>query len=135
MTTDTSKLDRYKLQATTYVNTAAHEESQIEPKTTWIREVELGAGSFGEVWREKELISGGLRAVKILPREILKAHKVDHRRELELLAELKDVSLFGYLSSHRIAYGRLVYTAFRTIPWLVRGRRSRLSRHGVHRAW
>lgn len=91
MTSDSSKLDQYKLQATIHADTVDHKEEQ--QTVTWIRETKLGAGSFGEVWREKELISGKLRAVKVIPKVLLKSNRVDYKRELEMLVELKDVSL------------------------------------------
>lgn len=58
--------------------------------TTWKRDKELGIGSFGEVWREKE-IGGEFRAVKTITKFILKSSKIDYEREVQALVEVKDV--------------------------------------------
>lgn len=94
-----TRLNRHKLRTefhedtvthTTFESDLATRRRRVEVKTTWKREMELGAGGFGEVWREKEE-NGELRAVKILPRVLLNTQKIDYTRELETLVELKDV--------------------------------------------
>lgn len=90
--TATAVLDRYKLQTIFRdEETVSHASHNRVLETTWTRETELGAGSFGEVWRWKEKSSGELRAVKILPRAILKLWKINYVRELEALVKVKDV--------------------------------------------
>lgn len=101
-TITTSGFDSYKLQTTFHdENTVSHTGPElghavdIPPmalKRTWTREKELGIGSFGEVWREKEDESGELRAVKLIPKAILKAKKINYRDELEALVKVKDVN-------------------------------------------
>lgn len=56
----------------------------------WGKDKELGVGSFGEVWREREL-GGELRAVKTITKFILKSCKIDYKRELQVLVKVKDV--------------------------------------------
>lgn len=58
--------------------------------TTWKRDKELGIGSFGEVWLEKE-IGGELRAVKSIAKFILKSSKIDYAREVQAMVKVKDV--------------------------------------------
>lgn len=96
-----NRLDRYKLKTdfpdeqtvvhTTIKSNLTARQRRIEVKEIWKREKELGAGAFGSVWREKEK-AGQLRAVKILPKVVLNAMRVDYVRELEVLVELSDVS-------------------------------------------
>lgn len=63
-------------------------------RTTWTQDKELGAGGFGEVWREKEL-GGQFRAVKIISKFALKASKINYERELQVLVEVKDVCILS----------------------------------------
>lgn len=81
----TEKLDLYKLDSTfedeTTVHTICLLAGMQAPRrsmlsTRWKREKELGAGAFGVVWQEKEVASGELRAVKIIPRQKINEHEV-----------------------------------------------------------
>lgn len=59
-------------------------------KTKWKREKKVGAGGFGTIWLEREQRSGGVRAVKALS---TRSFKLGFLREVEILADLRDVSL------------------------------------------
>lgn len=94
MSSNTSRLDRYKLNTEFAENTVTHRTIQsnsnmrqrrIEVLTTWVRERKLGAGAFGEVWLQKEKTSGNLRAVKAIARRDLRTQEVD------ALIDLQDV--------------------------------------------
>lgn len=90
-----SKLARYKIRTTFDIDFVEHtlhtsdlrsRQRRVEVKTKWTREKELGSGAFGVVWREIEETSRELRAVKIIPKQLLNV------REVEALAEVRDVS-------------------------------------------
>lgn len=93
MASRTSKLLGYKLDSdfdddgSTVVHTTygTGSESAAPVFTTWRREERLGAGAFGVVWRQREEITGQLRAVKVVSKLQLNI------RELEALVELQDV--------------------------------------------
>lgn len=91
--TSTTDIDQYKL-VTIFNsdNTVSHinDNPGATPRTTWKKDKELGIGSFGEVWREREL-GGELRAVKTIARFTLKSNKIDHKRELQVLVKVKNV--------------------------------------------
>lgn len=101
MATPTTRIDPYKIPTEFHeeTNTIVHTTRGRDPETghevrlqtVWKREKKLGAGTFGQVWCEKEEMNGQLRAVKTLPRALLEAWKIDYVRELEILAGLRDV--------------------------------------------
>lgn len=100
MTTDTSKIDRYKLETIfegDYVTHTIHRsdpgmaQRTIEVKERWRRTKTIGSGTFGVVWLQEQEGGGGhLRAVKKIARNF---KGVDYSRELATLAKLKDVSV------------------------------------------
>lgn len=87
-------LHRYKLNTSIYDYgyTIVHTFFAPDPYpgtqhvATWRTEAKLGVGAFGEVWRQREVGSGQLRAVKTI------AKRDFNVRELEALVELQDVS-------------------------------------------
>lgn len=81
---------------TTFINddTVSHvgDKPGLASQSTWTKDKELGVGSFGEVWREKE-IGGQFRAVKTIRKFTLKSNKIDYERELQVLVKVKDVNI------------------------------------------
>lgn len=96
MTSNSARLDRYKLQSTLTNNSVIHRTIQsdlgnairrIEVLTKWAYGRKLGAGAFGEVFLQRERISGRLRAVKAITRNKVRLH------EMDALSDLQDVCM------------------------------------------
>lgn len=96
MTSNTARLDRYKLQSELTDDGVTHCTIQsdlgtgsrrIEVRTTWRQERRLGAGGFGEVFLQRETGSGELRAVKEITRKLVNV------REMDALIDLQDVRM------------------------------------------
>lgn len=94
MSSNSSRLDRYKLRSEFTENSVTHRtiesnlgtrQRRIKVLTTWVHERKLGSGAFGEVWLQREKISGNLRAVKAISKTQLRTH------ELDALIDLQDV--------------------------------------------
>lgn len=92
MTSKSSILNSYKLDSVFDEESVVHTitRSGKEVKTRWIREVELGSGAFGVVWREREEASKELRALKIISKRDVNI------REVEAMIALQGVSLRAY---------------------------------------
>lgn len=82
-----------------YAPNAGSDDGSIIVRTTWTRDRELGIGSFGEVWLEKESW-GELRAVKTITKFVLKSNKIDYQRELQALVKVKDVQSLPHTFKH-----------------------------------
>lgn len=88
MASRTTNLDRYKLDTVFHESTIVHKSSLAGVRDkTWRRIREIGTGSFGSVWLEKEDESEQLRAVKILSKVSIKTS------EIEIMAAMKEVSI------------------------------------------
>lgn len=94
MSSSTARLDRYRLESKITENSVTHRTIQsdldtrrrrIQILTTWTHQKKLGAGAFGEVTLQREVVSGKLRAVKAISKSQLRTH------EMEALIELQDV--------------------------------------------
>lgn len=70
------------------------EEPSTQVEERWLPTRQIGKGGFGEVWLQKKVGEGQLRAVKRLP-QVFRA--VDFSRELATLATLVDVWLLPAL--------------------------------------
>lgn len=99
MASATEKLLQYKFDSAFYEDgeIVVHETfaSTTPVFDTWRTEEKLGAGAFGVVWRQKEITTGQLRAVKTISKLQLNV------RELEALVELQDVRPYPTLNGHR----------------------------------
>lgn len=104
-----SQLAQYKLNTNFNGTTVTHTTT-----TVWSNDKELGSGSFGVVWRQREERSGELRAVKIISKS------QSSTQELATLVNLRDVSTPAppYTTLH-ITYQPTASTSLRTIPWMV----------------
>lgn len=80
MSSQTTRLDQYKLDSEFTENGVTH-------RTTWLDERTLGAGGFGEVFLQRERGSGQLRAVKVITQHLMKVNEID------AMIDLQDVSL------------------------------------------
>lgn len=69
------------------------EEPSTQVEERWIPTRTIGQGRFGEVWLQKRVGEGQLRAVKRLPQV---SRAVDFSRELGTLAALVDVWLLPF---------------------------------------
>lgn len=96
MSSNTTRLDRYKLDTEFADNSVTHRTIQsdlvkgrrrIEVLTTWVHERKLGAGAYGEVSLQREKYSGQLRAVKAISKTQLRTH------EMDALIDLQDVCM------------------------------------------
>lgn len=96
MSSNTARLDRYKLHSELTDNSVTHRTIQsdmvtgsrrIEVLTTWVHERKLGAGAFGEVSLQREKVSGQLRTVKVIAQHQLRVH------EMDALIDLQDVCM------------------------------------------
>lgn len=96
MSFNTARLDRYKLHSEFSENSVTHRTVQsdldtrrrrIEVLTTWVEERRLGTGSFGDVWLQREKLSGKLRPVKAIAKHQVRTH------ELDALIDLQDVRI------------------------------------------
>lgn len=96
MLANTHRLDRYKLNSEFTTDSVTHRTIQsdlvtrsrrIEVLTTWVDERKLGAGAFGQVFLQRETVSGQLRAVKVIPQHLVKMN------EMDVLIDLQDVCL------------------------------------------
>lgn len=89
----TTTIDQYKLETIFNSDDTVSHIDRTGPvtRTTWKRDKELGVGGFGEVWREKEIGGGELRAVKTIPKIVLKSNKVAYKRGLQVLVQVKNV--------------------------------------------
>lgn len=98
MASATEKLLQYKFDSAFYEDGAivVHVTfaSGIPVFDTWRTDERLGAGAFGVVWRQKEIITGQLRAVKTISKLQLNV------RELEALVELQDVRSYPTFIGH-----------------------------------
>lgn len=95
MSSSTARLDRYKLESKLTDTSVTHRTIQsdlssgsrrTEVMTTWVHDRKLGAGAFGEVSLQREILSGQLRAVKVVPQHQVRVH------EMDALIDLQDVS-------------------------------------------
>lgn len=99
MASATEKLLQYKFDCAFYEDgeIVVHNPfgSSIPVFDIWRTDEKLGAGAFGVVWRQKEITSGQLRAVKTISKLQLNA------RELEAMVELQDVGFYPTFIGHR----------------------------------
>lgn len=99
MASATEKILQYKLDCAFYEDgeIVVHKPfaSSLPVFDTWRTDEKLGSGAFGVVWRQKEITSGELRAVKTISKLQLNV------RELEALVELQDVRGYPTLNGHR----------------------------------
>lgn len=95
MSSSTARLDRYKLESKLTDTSVTHRTIQsdlssgsrrTEVMTTWVHDRKLGAGAFGEVSLQREILSGQLRAVKVVAQHQVRVH------EMDALIDLQDVS-------------------------------------------
>lgn len=92
MASTTAKLLQYKFDSAFYedgdivVNKTF--ASTVPVFYTWRTDEKLSAGAFGVVWRQKEITTGELRAVKTISKLQLNV------RELEAMVELQDVRIY-----------------------------------------
>lgn len=99
--TPAPKLEHYKLETEFrdgyIINTTYEWElSARRPKvSTWKPERRIGNGAFGSVWSQREK-EGQLRAVKILPRNLLSG--AGFAQELLALIKLKDASIPNFIT-------------------------------------
>lgn len=99
MASATEKLLQYKFDSAFYedgdivVNKTF--ASTVPVFYTWSTDEKLGAGAFGVVWRQKEITTGDLRAVKTISKLQLNV------RELEALVELQDVRFYRTCIGHQ----------------------------------
>lgn len=99
MASVTEKLQQYKFDSAFYEDgeIVVHVTfaSKIPVFDTWRTDERLGAGAFEVVWRQKEITTGQLRAVKTISKLQLNV------RELEALVELQDVRSYPTFIGHR----------------------------------
>ncbi|KAL0635172.1 hypothetical protein Q9L58_005897 [Maublancomyces gigas] len=93
MLANTHRLDRYKLNSEFSADSVTHRTIQsdlvtgsrrTEVLTTWVDERKLGAGAFGQVFLQRETVSGQLRAVKVIAQHLVKMN------EMDVLIDLQD---------------------------------------------
>lgn len=97
MTSETSRLDRYKLKTifdgdavihTTYISDLSTGQRKKEVKTRWERKGRIGKGGFGVIYlQEKVEGKKQLRAVK----QLFQDQNVDWSRELNAMVKVRDV--------------------------------------------
>jgi hypothetical protein len=99
-------LDHFKLEAEVFPEYTLHPSyrlnrtrgvrEKIEKK--WKRMESIGAGTFGQVWREIHCQSDGtqdVRAVKVIEKQRMRAQQIDFKKELLALAKFsKDEVLY-----------------------------------------
>lgn len=89
MTSSTSSpLAEYKLDSVFDENHVTH--TTATATTIWTSDKVLGSGAFGIVWRQRENLTGELRAVKIISKS------QSHTQELRTLVNLRDVCYQGW---------------------------------------
>lgn len=62
-------------------------------ETRWKQETQLGSGAFASVRLEKNELTGQLRAVKLIPKDVLDQCDIDYEHELDILVAVKDVGI------------------------------------------
>lgn len=97
-------LDEYKLETKFSKTHVVHRRNTSGPgrwwglglggTEKWERMKDIGDGGHGAVYLERETKTLQLRAVKKLPVQVLKANRLDFRRELHALISVRDVSIF-----------------------------------------
>lgn len=97
-------LNEYRIRPVFHVDSAsiAYTEDQLDVtrtngqngggvETRWKQEIQVGSGAFASVWRERNDITGELRAVKRISKADLRTCSIDPVNELGVMAAVKDV--------------------------------------------
>jgi len=84
-----------KIESSITVPDCTVEITRDAKRLEWKRDRDLGSGSFGEVWLEKETTTGRLRAVKEVRKSIRGSS--DHKKELQALSTLRMARNFANL--------------------------------------
>lgn len=106
MTSISSTLDEYRITPGFHVDsgTTAHCNLELDivpapalrpdcAETQWKHESELAIGSFSTVRLEKNELTGELRAVKLIPKEVLLECSINYEHELGVFVAVKDVGV------------------------------------------
>lgn len=83
-----SQIATYKLDSVFSDDTVTHSTPHIDseaPPGVWKNEKVLGSGTFGIVWRQREIQTGELRAVKVISKSQAST------QELDTLVDLRNV--------------------------------------------
>lgn len=138
MSNNLARLDRYKLDSIFTDTNVTHRmiksdiltgSRRIEVLTTWVQERELGAGSFGEVSLQRELVSGELRAVKSIDKRRWRVH------EMDALIDLQDVRMMLGERELSSVLTPIASLSLRPLSGLVRVTACCAYRDGVYPLW
>lgn len=99
MASATERLLQYKFKSAFYEDGKVVVHGTLASTTipvldTWRTDKKLGAGAFGVVWRQREITTGQVRAVKTISKLQLNV------RELEAMVELHDVGFYPTFIDH-----------------------------------
>lgn len=106
MASSSSALDEYRIQTAFHLDDGTIVHSKDEPditrpngpsesETRWKQEHQLGSGAFASVRRERNELTGELRAVKLISKASLQICNIDYVHELGAMVALNDVGLFS----------------------------------------
>lgn len=106
MASSSSPFDAYRIPAKFLVDTGTvvHTEQDLDVIPTnkqragwvemgWEEHNPLGSGAFGSVRLEKNELTGKLRAVKLITKDVLLECGIDYKHELGIFIAVKDVSV------------------------------------------
>jgi 2-hydroxychromene-2-carboxylate isomerase len=105
----------------------------------WLRDVVLGKGAYGVVYREKRRDHGDsgeavFRAVKEISKSVVHGEQLDYTRELEAVMKFSHQRVRPYpqAKSDRLLIHTTVLTLLCSLARVVRKRRFHLHHHGAH---
>lgn len=106
MASSSSALEEYRIRTAVYLDsgTIVHSKDELDvtranglggSETRWKQDRQLGSGAFASVRRERNELTGELRAVKLISKASLQICGIDYVHELGVMVALNDVGFFS----------------------------------------